>query len=93
MSTVSGPTKGTVESGVKYLKRNFLPGRTFVDVVDFQSQLDEWTTTIADRRVHGTTNEEPLARYARERDHLVPLGHSAASSRRPGSRGLSPKII
>ena len=67
-------TKGKVESGVKYLKRNFLPGRTFVDVVDFQAQLDEWTATIADRRVHGTTHEEPLARFARERDHLVPLG-------------------
>jgi hypothetical protein len=58
---------------VKYLKRNFLPGRTFVDVVDFQAQLDEWTATIADRRVHGTTHEEPLARFARERGHLVPL--------------------
>jgi transposase len=67
-------TKGKVESGVKYLKRNFLPGRTFIDVVDFQAQLDEWTATIADRRVHGTTHEEPLTRFARERGQLVPLG-------------------
>jgi len=66
-------TKGKVESGVKYLKRNFLPGRTFVDLVDFQTQLDEWTATIADRRIHGTTHEEPLVRFARERNHLVPL--------------------
>jgi hypothetical protein len=50
-----------------------LPGRTFVDLVDFQTQLDEWTATIADRRIHGTTHEEPLARFGRERDHLVPL--------------------
>jgi hypothetical protein len=66
-------TKGKVESGVKYVKRNFLPGRTFVDLVDFQTQLDEWTATIADRRVHGTTHEVPLARFEREREHLVPL--------------------
>ena len=66
-------TKGNVESGVKYVKRNFLPGRTFVDLVDFQAQLDEWTATIADRRVHGTTHEVPLARFEREREHLVPL--------------------
>jgi len=66
-------TKGKVESGVKYLKRNFLPGRTFVDLEDFQAQLDEWTATIADRRVHGTTHEEPLTRFARERDDLVSL--------------------
>lgn len=66
-------TKGKVESGVKYLKRNFLPGRTFVDLVDFQVQLDEWNATIADRRLHGTTHEEPLVRFGRERGHLLPL--------------------
>lgn len=64
-------TKGKVESGVKYLKRNFLPGRTFVDLVDFQAQLDEWTATIADCRLHGTTHEAPLARFERERGQLV----------------------
>ena len=67
-------TKGKVESGVKYVKRNFLPGRTFVDLVDFQVQLDEWNATIADHRLHGTTHERPLARFEREREHLVPLG-------------------
>ncbi|HJR75369.1 MAG TPA: IS21 family transposase [Nitrospiraceae bacterium] len=66
-------TKGKVESAVKYVKRNFLPGRTFVDVVDFQAQLDEWTATIADQRLHGTTHELPIARFEREREHLVPL--------------------
>ena len=66
-------TKGKVESGVKYVKRNFLPGRTFVDVVDFQAQLDEWNATIADQRRHGTTHELPIARFEREREHLVPL--------------------
>lgn len=66
-------TKGKVESGVKYVKRNFLPGRTFVDVVDFQTQLDEWNATIADRRLHGTTHEPPIARFERERGQLVPL--------------------
>ena len=66
-------TKGKVESGVKYVKRNFLPGRTFVDVVDFQAQLDEWNATIADCRLHGTTHEPPIVRYERERGQLVPL--------------------
>jgi transposase len=66
-------TKGKVESGVKYVKRNFLPGRTFVDVVDFQAQLDEWNATIADCRLHGTTHEAPLTRFERERGQLVPL--------------------
>jgi transposase len=35
-------TKGKVESGVKYLKRNFIPGRTFRDLEDFNAQLLGW---------------------------------------------------
>jgi transposase len=66
-------TKGKVESGVKYVKRNFLPGRRFVDIVDFTEQLSEWNATIADTRVHGTTHEVPLSRFDRERPHLMPV--------------------
>lgn len=65
-------TKGKVESGVKYVKRNFLPGRTFADIVDFTEQLGEWNATVADARVHGTTHEVPLKRFDRERPHLLP---------------------
>lgn len=66
-------TKGKVESGVKYVKRNFAPGRSFVDIVDFQEQLDQWNADIADQRVHGTTHERPLERFERERTHLIAL--------------------
>lgn len=65
-------TKGKVESGVKYVKRNFLPGRVFVDIVDFTEQLAEWNASVADTRVHGTTREVPLIRFDRERPHLLP---------------------
>ncbi len=71
-------TKGKVESGVKYVKRNFLPGRRFVDIVDFTEQLEEWNATVADRRVHGTTHEVPLLRFAREREHLLPAHRQAS---------------
>ncbi|MXZ69949.1 MAG: IS21 family transposase, partial [Acidobacteria bacterium] len=65
-------TKGKVESGVKYFKRNFLAGRRFRDDLDFNEQLAEWTATVADVRVHGTTHERPIDRFARERDALAP---------------------
>lgn len=58
-------TKGKVEAGVKYFRRNFLPGRRFRDDLDFREQLEEWTATVADVRVHGTTHERPLDRFAR----------------------------
>jgi transposase len=59
-------TKGKVESGVKYVKRNFMPGRTFRDLEDFNGQLARWLAEIADLRLHGTTHERPLERFARE---------------------------
>jgi transposase len=64
-------TKGKVESGVKYVKRNFLPGRSFRDLDDFNAQLAAWLADIADVRVHGTTHERPIDRFARESQALV----------------------
>lgn len=64
-------TKGKVESGVKYVKRNFLPGRSFRDLDDFNTQLTAWQTEIADLRVHGTTHERPVDRFAREAAVLI----------------------
>lgn len=80
-------TKGKVESGVKYVKHNFMPGRRFLDIVDFQAQLDEWNATIADPRIHGTTHVPPLERFAEERPHLVPVtGHPGFRLRARQSR-------
>ena len=67
-------TKGKVESGVKYVKRNFLPGRTFVDEQDLREQLSQWQAEIADVRIHGTTHERPADRFAREQSALIATG-------------------
>jgi transposase len=64
-------TKGKVESGVKYFRRNFLPGRTFRDDVDFGEQLAAWTHDVADVRVHGTTHERPIERFGTEAPALL----------------------
>lgn len=65
-------TKGKVESGVKYVKRNALAGRRFVSWDALNAWLEEWMATVADQRVHGTTHERPIDRFARET--LTPLG-------------------
>lgn len=65
-------TKGKVESGIKYFRRNFLPGRTFRDDADMSEQLGEWMATVADLRVHGTTHERPIDRFSREQGALIP---------------------
>jgi len=58
-------TKGKVESGVKYVKRNALAGRRFRDLEHLNQWLLQWCITIADQRLHGTTGERPADRFAR----------------------------
>jgi hypothetical protein len=65
-------TKGKVESGVKYLKRNFAPGRVFRDLENFNAQLGAWQLEVADLRIHGTTHQRPIERFAEEAFALVP---------------------
>lgn len=52
--------KGKVESGVKYVKNNFLPLRTFKNFTDANRQLEEWNQTYARVRIHGTTMRKRL---------------------------------
>jgi transposase len=66
-------TKGKVESGVKYVKRNFVPGRDFADLEDFNAQLAAWQTEVADMREHGTTHQRPIERFAAEAPALIPF--------------------
>jgi transposase len=66
-------TKGKTESGVKYVKRNALAGRTFASFGALEQHLTGWMGE-ADRRVHGTTHEAPVDRFVRdEQAALRPL--------------------
>jgi transposase len=66
-------TKGKIESGIKYIKKNFLAGRRFRDLDDLKRQLEEWLLTVADVRVHGTTGVRPIDRFPQEK--LIDLRH------------------
>jgi transposase len=66
-------TKGKVESGVKFVKRNALAGRTFASFAALEQHLAQWMDE-ADQRVHGTTHERPCDRFVRdEQAALRPL--------------------
>lgn len=66
-------TKGKVESGVKYVKRNFfaLWGRSFSSLEELNEKLERWCLEVADERIHGTTHEKPSVRFQAET--LLPL--------------------
>jgi transposase len=66
--------KGRVEAGVKYLKRSFLPLREFADIDRANAELHQWLLETAGNRIHGSTRERPLARFAQtEKGLLRPL--------------------
>lgn len=55
--------KGRVESGVKFIKRSFLPLRTFSSLQDANRQLQRWVLETAGHRIHGSTFEKPLKQF------------------------------
>ncbi len=66
-------TKGKVESGVKYVRRNFLCGRTATSLADLDEQLRAWVWETANRRVHGTTHKQVFESWKSEKASLQPL--------------------
>ena len=69
--------KGIVEAGVKYVKGNFLPTRSFRDITDLNRQVRDWVMLEAGERIHGSTREKPLALFALERPLMrrLPAGY------------------
>ncbi len=65
--------KGIVEAGVKYVKGNFLPTRSFRDLADLNVQARSWVMAQAGVRIHGTTRTQPLALFAVEKPLLRAL--------------------
>jgi transposase len=69
-------TKGKIESGVKYVRRNFLCGllgREPGSLGDLNAELRRWISEVANQRVHGTTHEQVLIRWGEDRVHLQPV--------------------
>ena len=66
-------TKGKVESGVKYVRRNMWPGMRFTDDADLNRQGLEWSGVAANARVHGTTYRIPWEMLDEERAYFGKL--------------------
>jgi transposase len=60
-------TKGKVENGISYVRKNFWPRiRTFTGLDDLNMQARRWMDQVANSRVHGTTQCVPLERWLHE---------------------------
>jgi len=59
-------TKGKDERGVGYVKHNAIAGHRFPSWAAMEAHLLHWMREVADVRRHGTTEEAPAERFARE---------------------------
>ena len=64
-------TKGKVERPVRYVRGNFVYGRTFLHDADLDHQRQPWLGRVANVRLHGTTRERPRDRFDREERFLL----------------------
>ena len=66
-------TKGKVERPFRYIRQDFFLGRTFRNLEDLNAQFDHWRATIANPRVHATTNRVVDEAFAEEETALIAL--------------------
>jgi transposase len=69
--------KGAVENLVKFVRSNFLAGRTFRDDADLARECDDWLRRVNEARPSGATGQPPAALLAVERPRLGPLPAAA----------------
>lgn len=67
-------SKGMVEAKVRYVKQSALAGRTeeLTTWDAYQRLASTWRDDVANVRLHATTKERPIDRFAQERPHLRP---------------------
>ncbi len=79
-------TKGKVERPIRYVRENFFYGRSFLNDEDLNGQALQWLKHVANVRIHGTTEEQPIERWEREERMAL----SSLASRPYRSLVLSP---
>lgn len=68
-----GNEKGKVESGIKYIRGNFLAGRFITSYQMLKTDAKQWQNEVANMRIHATTRERPIDRFEKEKSFLKPL--------------------
>ena len=74
-----------MESGVGYVKKNFLRGLELTEFSAIQAAAHVWLDTIANVRIHGETHQRPVDLFAQERPHLLPLNQHRYDVARPAT--------
>jgi len=63
--------KGRVERNIRYVKSNFLAGRSFLSLSDINHQSPAWRDEVANCRTHGTTGKRPVDLFIQQEQSLL----------------------
>ena len=63
-------SKGKIENVIKYVKYNFLRGRTFYDIHTLNHQVTEWLGRTANAKLHSSTQLIPAQEWLIEKSNL-----------------------
>jgi transposase len=63
-------TKGKVERPFSYIRKDFFLARSFLNLDDLNAQLQDWLDTVANVRLHATTQRIVSEAFAAERPDL-----------------------
>jgi transposase len=66
-------TKGKVERPFSYIRQDFFLGRRFRNLDDLNAQLADWLASVANVRVHGTTQRIVAGAFTAEQPELQRL--------------------
>ena len=77
--------KGKVEAGVKYVQNNGLKGAQFTSLEEQNRHLAHWEGTVADTRIHGTTQAAGRQGVRRSRATALAAAAEGAVPVLPGS--------
>jgi transposase len=66
-------SKGKIENVIKYIKYNFLRGRTYVDIDILNGQALAWLKRTANAKIHATTKKIPHEQWEIEKKDLKVL--------------------
>lgn len=65
--------KARVERPFHYIENNFIPGRTFTDWNDLNTQVEEWCNKVSNPKHKRSLGMSPDAAYIIEKPSLIPL--------------------
>ena len=86
-----GNEKGRVEDGVKFIRNNFWPGRSFKNFADLNTQASIWMNSFCNEREHRSTRKIPRLHFeAEEKKALLPLNPHPYDTDEIVSRAVPP---